>query len=109
SLGKKPLMLVDNVMRVSFPHFSRIQHDRSEVERTLVKYLTYLLFASGLWFSLLLVAGPSLIRLIYTPKWAPAVPALILFSAGVCFEVVGWVAGLSLNGLGAVSFTTRIV
>ena len=109
SIGKKPQFIVSSVMRVSFPHFARLQDDRPEVERTIIRYLTLILLPAGLWFSVLLVAGPALVHMIYTTKWTPAVPALILFAAGHMFEMASMIIGMTLNGLGLVSFTTRFV
>jgi O-antigen/teichoic acid export membrane protein len=109
SNGRKPLMLVDNVMRVAFPHLARIQEDSAEVERTLTRYLTYLLCAAGLWFSLLATAGPSVVTVLYTDKWSAAVPALIMYAAVVPLEVLGWVIGIALNATGRVAFTSWIV
>lgn len=109
SNGKKPLILVDNVMRVAFPHFSRIQNDRAEVERILTRYLAGLLLVAGLWFAVILVAGPSLVEWLYTKKWLPAVPALALCAAAMGFDIISWVLGVTLNGLGQVHFTTRII
>lgn len=109
SNGKKPLMLVDNVMRVAFPHFSRIQNDIKEVERTITQYLMWLQLASGLWFAVLLCAGPELVRWIYTAKWSGAVPALIVYGAAVLFDSITWIAGVMLNSMGQVNWTTRIV
>lgn len=107
--GRKPLLLVDNVVRVAFPHFSRIQDDRAQVEVTLSRYLAYLLIPAGLWFAVLLIAGSSLVAVIYTPKWLPAVPALILFAAAIGLDVVAWMGIITLNSLGYVKYTTRMV
>lgn len=107
--GNKPLILVDNLMRVAFSHFSRLQDDRDEVERVLVRYLTYLLLPAGLWLVLLLAAGPSLTVWIYSRKWAPAVPALMMVAAAAYVDVAGWVVAVALNGLGRVTFTARII
>lgn len=109
SNGRKPLILTDIIMRVAFPHFSRIQDDRAEVERILTRYLTFLLLIAGFWFSLLLIAGPVVVEVLYTQKWLPGVPALILYSGALAFDMISWVVGVSLNGLGQVSFTTRVV
>jgi O-antigen/teichoic acid export membrane protein len=109
SNGKKPLMLVDNVMRVAFPHLARIQEDHAEVERTLTRYLTYLLCAAGLWFSLLATAGPAVVTVLYTAKWSAAVPALIMYAAVVPLDVLSWVIGVALNATGKVAFTSWIV
>lgn len=102
SMGKKPLLLVDSVMRVSFPHFSRIQEDRAEVERIMVRYLTYLLLPAGIWFTMLLTDGAMLVRLIYTNKWGPAVPALIMCAFAVSLDVIVWVVSVTLNAVGYV-------
>jgi O-antigen/teichoic acid export membrane protein len=107
SHGKKPLMLVDSVMRVSFPHFSRLQEHWEEVERIMVRYMTYLLLASGFWFVLMLTTGPSMVGLIFTEKWLPAVPALILSALAVCVDVIIWVVSVSLNALGFVNQAAR--
>lgn len=109
SNGKKPLVLLDNAMRVAFPHFSRLQEDRGEVDRLLTRYLNYLVLVAGWWFVVLLAAGPSLVEWIYTDKWKPAVPALTLCAASVSFEAIGWVAGAALMGLGMVKIATQIV
>jgi PST family polysaccharide transporter len=105
--GRRPLVLVDNVMRVAFPHFSRIQNDREEVERTLSRYLTYLLLAAGLWLSVMVVAGPLLVKLIYTEKWSPAIPALMLYSIVLGSDMIIWMVSVTLNSLGKVRFATR--
>lgn len=109
SNGRKPLILTDIIMRVAFPHFSRIQDDRAEVERILTRYLGGLLLIAGLWFSLLLIAGPSVVEVLYTKKWTPGVSALIIYAGALTFDMISWVLGVSLNGLGQVNFTTRVI
>jgi PST family polysaccharide transporter len=105
--ARKPLMIVDSVMRVAFPHFSRLQDDRAEVERMIRRYLAYLLLAAGLWCVLIAVAAPTLVPVVFTDKWSPAVPALILFAAAMAGDLVCWVLGVSLNALGLVGRVTR--
>ena len=109
SNGRKPLILTDIIMRVAFPHFSRIQDDRTEVERILVRYLNLLLVFAGLWFCVLLLAGPSLVELLYTKKWLPAVPIMVVYAAALVFDMISWVVGVTLNGLGQVKFSTRVI
>jgi O-antigen/teichoic acid export membrane protein len=107
--GRKPLVLVESVIRVAFPHFARIQEDRPQVERVLSRYLCALLLPSGLWFVMLLIAGTPLVRLVYTSKWVEAVPCLVIFAAAIGLDVVGWVTGVTLNSLGLINHTTRVV
>ncbi len=109
SNGRKPLVLTDNVMRVAFPHFSRIQDDPAEVERILTRYMTYMLVPMGLWFAVWFVAGHPIVEWIYTGKWVPAVPALTLYAGGLLFDVIAWVVSISLNSIGKVQFATRLI
>jgi O-antigen/teichoic acid export membrane protein len=109
SNARKPLMLVDSVMRVAFPHFSRLQDDRAEVERMIRRYLTYLLLAAGLWFMLIAVSARTLVPFVFTDKWSPAVTALILFSGAMAGDLLSWVLGMSLNGLGQAGRVTVAV
>lgn len=106
--ARKPLLLVDSAMRVAFPHLSRLQDDARELERVLGRYLAYLLVPSGLWLAVIGVAGPSLVPLIYTEKWSPAVPALILYAAALVADVFSWVAAIGLNARGRVGYVTRV-
>lgn len=107
--GRRPLLLADNVVRVAFPHFSRIQDDRKAVERALSQYLIFLLLIAGLWVAVIVVAGPSLVRWVYTEKWAAAIPALMIYAAGLGADMIVWIMIATLNSLGLVSFTTRFI
>jgi PST family polysaccharide transporter len=108
SNGKKPTILVNNVMRVAFPHFSRIQDDRDEVVRTITRYLTWLLIPCGFWFAAITVSSPLLVRIIYTSKWTPAVPCLIVYASSVAIDTINWVLAVSLQSLGLVGLTSRL-
>ena len=105
--GRKPVNAAANVMRVAFPHFSRIQHDREEVQRMVSSYLNWLLLAAGLWLAVVAAAGYPIVEWVYKPKWLPAVPALVLLTACVPLELAGWLVVVALNGMGRVGVTTR--
>jgi O-antigen/teichoic acid export membrane protein len=109
SNGRKPLMVTDSVMRVAFPHFSRIQEDLAEVERIVMRYLSGLLVLAMLWFTCIVATTPGLVELIYKTKWVPAVPALIMYSATLTFDMMSMIVGITLNGIGRLKVTTRIV
>jgi len=109
SNANRPLVLVSNVMRVSFVHFSRVRDNQAEVDRLVQRYLTVLLLIAGLWFSVILVAGQGLVSWIYSDKWLPAVPALILYAIHLGSAVVGWVVVVTLNSLGEVKIPLQQV
>ena len=108
SNGRKPMRLFQNVIRVSFPHFARLQGDQDEVERLLSKYQVYFLTVAGWWFSVLAIAGYDLTHWIYTEKWLPAVPVLILSGVLLGLNAVSWSTKSALNGLGRVHLTMRV-
>jgi teichuronic acid exporter len=108
SNGRKPLMVVENVMRVAFPHFSRLQDDRLEVERVLVRYLRPLVLASCAWLAGIVVAAPGLVPAVYGHRWTPAIGALMLFAGSLCVDTIAWVLGISLVGLGQVGLNARV-
>ena len=109
SNGKKPLILVDNVMRVAFPHFSRLQHTPAELQHIIGRYITCLLLPAGVWFAVLLTCGESIVRLLYTGKWIGGVPALVLFASALAFDVIAWVISTGLTSIGIVAFPARVV
>lgn len=102
SNGRKPLMLADSFIVVSFPHFSRLQDDLPEIERILVRYLTYLLLAAGIWSATLIVCGGSLVELIYGAKWRPSESALAIFSVAMAADIILRLVSVAANALGHV-------
>jgi PST family polysaccharide transporter len=107
--SKKPLILVDNVMRVAFPHFSRIQNDRAEVERTVARYLVGMLAIGTLWFVILLVAGPALVPWIYSGKWEGATATLAIYGLALAFDIISIVMAIALNALGNPGYVAKVV
>jgi O-antigen/teichoic acid export membrane protein len=92
-VGYFPSLPVGIVSRVTFPLLSRLQDDRaafaSELERAV-------LFCGipTFWFTgLVLGTGPSIVSVIYSDKWLPAVPALyvyaLTFAVGFYFTIIG--------------------
>jgi O-antigen/teichoic acid export membrane protein len=109
SNGKKPMMVTDNIMRVGFPHMARLQGDPAEVERLVVRYLTFSVLAAGLWFAGVYCVTPVAVQWVYHDKWLPGVTALRLYAAVLPLDMLSMVAGMSLNGIGRVRFTTVAV
>jgi PST family polysaccharide transporter len=107
-VGHKPLEMLQNVVRVSLTHFARLQHDPAEVERILVRYGVGSLLTCGLWFAMLAVAGHDLVALVYTERWLPAMPALLIFAASAMPGSLRWLAAAALIATGRAAFTTRV-
>jgi O-antigen/teichoic acid export membrane protein len=73
-----------------------------------VRYLTYLLLAAGMWLAAVIVAAPPVVRLIYTEKWEPGLPALAIYSLALVPDVFSWTLSMTLNGLGRVGYATTV-
>jgi len=106
--GRKPLDILEYLARVSLPHFSRLQHDAREVEEALSRYLTGFLLVSILWVILLAVAGTDVVRLVYTERWVPAVPSLVLFGAVGVFVSARLIVTTALVGAGRTALIGRV-
>lgn len=107
SNGRRPLMVVDNVMRVAFPHFSRLQEHPEELSRQVGLYFRRLLLVCFAWAFLALVLGEPMTKIVYTEKWLPGVTALQLFAFGLALDVANWVGGMTLTAIGSVKETAK--
>lgn len=100
SNGKRPLMFVETVMRVAYPHLSRLQDSPDEARGIIQVYLRWLLVPAGLWLVAAIAFGEPMTRLVYTDKWLPGLLLLQMFALGLGFDIVNWVVGVSGNALG---------
>jgi O-antigen/teichoic acid export membrane protein len=107
SNGRRPLMVVDNVMRVAFPHFSRLQEHPEELASQVGLYFRRLLLLCYAWAFLAILLGAPMTHIVYTDKWMPGVVALQLFAIGLSMDVVNWVGGMTLTALGGVKETAK--
>ena len=106
--GRKPLDVLEYLARVSLPHFSRLQHDEGEVERTLTRYVTGFVLVSSLWLAVLVVAGRDLVLVIYTDRWLPSIPSMILFAAVALVASVRVIITTALAGMGRTMLVGRM-
>ena len=106
--GRKPLDVLEYFARVSLPHFSRLQHDEAEVERTLTRYVSVFVLACGLWLVVLAIAGSDLVVFVYTERWLPAVPAMVLFAGVGLLVAVRVIVSAALAGLGRTMVVARV-
>ena len=106
--GRKPLDVLEHLARVSLPHFSRLQHDEREVDLTLTRYVTAFILTSGFWLCVLGVAGRDLVAFVYTDRWVPAVPAMVLFAGVGVLVSVRAIVTTALAGLGRTMVIGRV-
>lgn len=107
-IGLKPLELVENVVRVSLSHFSRLQDRPAEVTRVLSRYVVAFAALCGLWFTVLAVAGHDLVSLVYGARWSAAVPALVVYAALAIVGSARRITATALIGLGRARLGARV-
>ncbi len=88
------------ILQVGFPAMSRIQHDRLRLARALemaIKTNCYLLFAAYLP---LLLFGGGIVRIVFSERWLPAVPLLLILLWWGLLRSLLTMAATALNALG---------
>src|SRR3989344_2602731 len=106
-----PLRLImDNVIRITFPSFSRLQHDKNILSKALEKSIfaaSFLIFPSLVG---LVILSPYFIKLIpkYT-KWEPALISLTFFSVNAILSSISTPLTNALNAIGKIKITLYLM
>lgn len=83
TFSKLPILFMSDIFRVTFPTYSRIQHDtlllKKAIEKT-IRFTNLFLFPTVF---LLAAAAKPIITIIFTDKWLPALPAFYIHLFGI--------------------------
>lgn len=109
SIAFLPLEVMNIMIRVTFPAFSRLQSDENHLRQTLEDsiFLTSL-FLYPMLFGLDAVA-PSLITHVVSSKWQPALPLIYLFSLGAFWATFSSPFTNFLNAIGRIGITLKLM
>ena len=80
-----PLRLVEIISRISFPLYSRLQHDPARMARLVERSVQLCAMVTLCFVGLVLGLGPNIASVIYTVKWQPAVPMLYVYAFAIGF------------------------
>ena len=108
SNAQKPLWAFGSIVRVAFPHFSRLQGDRAGLGHAFERYLLPPFLACGLWFVGLATAAPDLVPLVYGEQWTPAITLLKLYGAMMAFNILAWLGASMLRATGFAGYAAII-
>lgn len=109
--AEQPLrLLMDNVSKVAFPAFSRLQDDKERLKKSIEKslfFLCYLTFPVLVGFSIL---SSDLVKIIprYL-KWQPALLALYFYCFNSAWATVSTSATNLLNAMGKIRTTFKLM
>jgi O-antigen/teichoic acid export membrane protein len=96
-----PTLPVGIVRRVSFPYFSRLQHDPPAFAREFERAVMLCAIPIYFFLGLFLGSAPAVVSIIYSDRWMPAVPALYVYSVAISFNFFTWIGSAALEALGA--------
>lgn len=101
---------MDQVIKVTFPAFSRMQDDKIELSNAVSKSIFFICFLVFPTLILLILLAPSLTQIIpkYN-KWTPALTALMLISITSGFAAVTTPLTNLLNAIGKISITFKFM
>lgn len=107
-----PRLINDNITGtisgVLFPAISRLQDDKRAVKTSIRRsMMTSTFLVAPLMFLLLATAG-NVIELLYTEKWAMAIPFMQVVSLNYLFSIVGSANLQAMNAIGRSDITLKL-
>lgn len=101
---------MDQVIKVTFPAFSRMQNDKKALSNAVSKSIFFICFLVFPFLVLLILLTPSLTQIIpkYN-KWTPALTALTLISITSGFAAVTTPLTNMLSAIGKISLTFKFM
>jgi teichuronic acid exporter len=103
-----PLKLVEIVGRVTFPLYSRMNHDSKALADTLGRSLQVCSFGAFFFAAMFVGMGRQLIEVVFTAKWIPALPLLQIYSLALCIGFVTPVVASAFDALGKPHIIARL-
>lgn len=109
--AQTPLRLfLDNVTKVTFPAFSRMQEDKKSLERGVTRSIFFVAFFTFPLVVGIILLAPILIEIIPRyEKWQPALIPLYLVSVNVVFAVATTQLTNLLNAIGKIKITFKLM
>lgn len=106
-----PLRLImDNIIRITFPSFSRLQHDSKHLAGAIEKSLFVLTFSIFPILAGLVVLAPEFVKLIPRyEKWEPALISLAFFSLNGALSSVSTPLTNALNAIGKIKWSLYLM
>ncbi len=103
------LEIMSVIIRITFPAFSRLQHDKKSLGIAADRSL----FVTGLFvFPALFGMGailPSLVEYVINPKWIPAIPSFYFFAFATYWGVISTTLTNLMNAMGHIKITLKLM
>ena len=106
-----PLRLImDNVIRITFPSFSRLQHEKDILQKAVEKALFASCFVIFPSLTGLVIMSPYFIHFIPKyQKWEPALLSLVFFAINAAFSSISTPLTNALNAIGKIKISLYLM
>lgn len=103
-------LTVNNVMAITFPTFSRLQHNKEALKKAIEKSLFFITFAIfPMVVGMCLFIGPLTQVVPKFAKWQPAIISFVLFSLSIAFSAFSTPLTNTLNAIGQINTTLKLM
>lgn len=103
-------MTVNNVMAITFPTFSRLQHNPVALKKAIEKSLFFITLAIFPMIVGMAVFITPLTEIVPKfAKWQPAILSFVLFSASIALSAVSTPLTNTLNAIGQINSTLKLM
>lgn len=109
SLAFLPLEVMNIMIRLTFPAYSRLQDNLEDLKKTLENSLFVTAVALYPLLFGLVALSPSLINHVVSSKWQPALPLIYLFSLGAFWATLSSPFTNFLNAIGKIKITLKLM
>lgn len=109
ALAMLPLEVMNVIIRVTFPAFSRLQDNKETLERLVNESL---FITALLVYPMLFGIGavlPSLVSYVVSEKWQPAIFSFYLFAFSTYWAVISTTFTNTLNAVGSIKTTLKLM
>lgn len=103
-------LTVSNVMSITFPTFSRLQHNKEALGKAIDKsifFITFTIFPIIMGMSIFIF--PLVHVIAKYEKWQPAVWSLVFFSLSIAWSAVSTPLTNTLNAIGHINTTLKLM
>ena len=110
NLSHQPRKIMDSVIRVLFPVFSRLQDRKDILAQALSK--TYFLLGVTMFPAMVgicVLVKPLILYLYGGPKWLPAVPVVYFLSIALLWGIFNSVATNALSAIGKINIVLKFM
>lgn len=109
ALAFLPLEVMNIIVKITFPAFSRLQEDKQSLSRAVEKSLfVTTLLSYPMLFGLAAIA-PSLVNYVVSAKWQPALLSFYLFSFSIFWGIISTTLTNTLNAMGHIKTTLKLM